>query len=190
MTPQTNTNTPYPGMTCAAVEFFVFDDEINIIHNRKMIDFTELPFSIIQQLDEAVDSDIEVKLALHDMHPVSKIKRLEQFAKCRFGGLDYEPDIAHNIMQEGEYWHCPLRGKCSHEGILCKLPKFNGVRLTKEEVDLMRMISSELTNEVIAELLNYKMGTYHQAKKNLYKKLRNIQTKQGVAMIAQRLNLI
>ncbi len=189
MTPQSNTNTLYPGMGCEAVEFYEQNGKLNVLHNKKMIPFTEVPFAVIQILKETIDANIEVKLALHEMHPHSQIQRLEQFAKCRFGGLDFEADIMDNVLQDGEYWPCPLRGKCTAEGILCKLPNINGVRLTNSEIDLLKLISSELTNEVIAEKLGYKMGTFHQVKKNLYKKL-NIQTKQGGAKIAQRLNII
>lgn len=190
MTPELkNNNTPYPGMTCSGLEFFVHDGELNVMHNRKVIDFTELPFAVIQQLREAIEQDKNVKMALMDIHPTSEVKRLEQFAKCRFGGLDFKPDILHNQMQEGEYWACPLRGRCEHEGVLCKMPTINGQRLTKPEVSLMRLISSEATNEVIAELLGYKMGTFHLEKKKLYSKLK-VQTKQGVAIISQHLNLI
>lgn len=188
MTPH-NTNTPYPGMANNSIEFFVHGNNLKVIHNQTITDFTELPFAVIQLLKEEIDHDLPAKLALHEMHPQSEYNRLEQFAKCRFGGLDFKADIKNNKLQEGEYWSCPNQGKCEAEGVLCKLPKFNGFRLSKTDINLMRLLSSELTNETISEKLGFKLGSFHLLKKNLYQKL-NIQTKQGLAIIAMSLNII
>ncbi|PHR71009.1 MAG: hypothetical protein COA67_07365 [Lutibacter sp.] len=192
MTPQAKPieNNPYPGLINSGIEFFNCPEgEVNIILNKRIILFTELPFAIIQILKEDISKNKDVELALHDMHPHSEYNRLEQFAKCRFGGLDFQADIENNTLQEGEYWDCPLHGKCAAEGIICKLPKVNGERLVKQEVDLMRLLSSEMTNEIIAEQLNLAFGTFHLVKKKLYKKLK-VLTKQGVARIATALNII
>lgn len=189
MTPQKNNNEVYPGMACSGMEFFVNGKSLNIIHNQKILPFAELPFKAIQLIKESINESREVELALHDMHPHSEWKRLEQFARCRFGGLDFNPDIKNNKLQEGEYWPCPLHGKCPSEGILCKLPKINGIRLSKEDVKLMQLVSTDLTNEVIAEMMNYKYGSFHLAKKKLYQKLK-VSTKQEVALIGKTLNLI
>lgn len=190
MTPRKNTNAPYPGMISSkSIEFFVTGNEVNVIHDKKISKFTELPFGAIQILQEAIDANKEIKLALHDMHPNSNYKRLEQFAKCRFGGLDFKPDIKNNKLQEGEYWPCPMHGNCEAEGTLCQLPKFKGIRLEKREVEFMQLLSSEMTNQVIAEELEMALGTFHAFKKKLYQKL-NIQTKQGITIIAYALNLI
>lgn len=188
MTPK-NTNAPYPGMANNSIEFFVHDNTLKVIHNQKITDFTELPFAVIQLLKEEIEKDLQVKLSLHDIHPTSEYDRLEQFAKCRFGGLDFKADIKNHELQEGEYWSCPNHGKCTAEGILCKLPKYNGFRLSKTDVNLMRLLASELTNETISEKLNFKYGTFHLLKKQLYKKLK-IQTKQGLAIVAMSLNII
>ena len=53
----------------------------------------------------------------------------------------------------------------------------------------MQHSSSELTNDVIAEKMGMAMGTLHQAKKILYKKI-GVQTKQRCAVVANYLGLI
>lgn len=188
----TTTNRMFPGMGCASVEFFLEikeTPELKVIQNSKVIPFSEIPFSIIRILEEAIHLDKEANLELHDMHPTSKMKRTEQFAICRFGGLDFQGDIKDGELQEGEYWSCPSHGNCKSEGILCKLPKINGEHLTKQEVQLMQYTSSDMTNEVIASELNLPFGSFHKAKKFLYEKL-GVQTKQEVVRIAVFLNLI
>jgi DNA-binding CsgD family transcriptional regulator len=178
-----------PGMACNSVEFFVHHSEMKAIQHGKVIDFTELPFATIEIMQEEIKKNKEVNLALHDMQPYSSIKRVEQFAKCRFGGLDFQGDIKNNQLQDGEYWPCPMHGNCPHEGVLCKLPLYNGIRLTKQDVQLLKLLVSNKTNDVVADEMRIPLGTFHQAKKNLYEKL-SIQTKQEAAVIAMSLNII
>jgi len=184
-----NSTNLLPGMVDKDVEMFVQNNELQVIQGGKIIPFAELAFATISILDEEIAKDKEVQLALHDMHPTSKIKRTEQFAKCRLGGLDFNPDIKDNVLQDGEYWPCPKRGNCPHEGILCKLPVINGKRLTQTEVKIMQLSSTEVTNEVMAEVLEVPLGTLHKFKKILYDFL-GIQTKQEATLLSKFFNLI
>ncbi len=186
---QSNTVTMYPGMVCSATEFFIENGETKIIQNAKVLPFCEISFGTQQILQEAINEDLNIKLALHDMHPNSSMKRLEQFAKCRFGGLDFQGDIKDGELQDGEYWPCPKRGTCPHEGILCKLPTYNNQRLTSQDVQLLQLTATNKTNEAIGEEMNLPMGSFHKAKKFLYVKL-GIQTKQEGVFISLFLNLI
>src|SRR5688572_10167974 len=104
----TNKNQLLPGIVNDDVEFFLDDDKLKVIASGKVMDFTELSFSNIQILREEIEADKELKIHLLDMHPNSEYKRLEQFVRCRFGGLDYEGDITKNVVQKGEWWDCPL----------------------------------------------------------------------------------
>ncbi len=188
----TNTTKPhmYAGLLNSGIEFFTVEDEVITFLNGKVLSFTELPFNVIQLLREEIENDISLKMALLDWHSNSEFKRLEQLAKCRFGGLDFKADIIDNKLQEGEYWDCPVRGACAYNGIICQAAKFQGADLSKIDIDLMKMLSTNLTNETIAGELNVPMGTFHKLKKMLYEKLGSIQTKQEVAVIATALNII
>lgn len=179
----------YPGMTCTATEFFIHNDELKVMSNGEIKNFNDLPFATIQILRDNINSDKKTKLALHDLQPSSEMKRIEQFARCRFGGLDFEGDIKNGELQDGEFWSCPNHGKCEHEGILCKLPKVNGRRLIKKEVEFLQLSATDYTNDVIAEKMKMPLGTLHQLKKILYKLL-VIQTKQEGSVMARDLNLI
>lgn len=185
----TKVSRPYPGMTCSSTEFFSYGQELKVIQNGAIKNFNEISFCTIQILKEAMSASDDISSALMEMHPNSEMKRIEQFARCRFGGLDFDPDIKDGVLQDGEFWACPFHGNCKHEGILCKLPVVNGHRLSKIDVLLMQKSSTEKTNEVIAEELDLPFGTFHKAKKHLYEKL-SIQTKQELVKIAIFLNLI
>lgn len=189
MTQFLNSNSMYPGMLCSSTEFFVSDGAVKIIQNSKVLPFCEISSATMQILDEAINSDLAVKLELFDMHPNSKMKRIEQFAKCRFGGLDFQGDLKDGVLQDGEYWDCPNHGNCKSEGILCKLPTYNNQRLEKQEVKLLQFMASNMTNDVIADELEMPLGSFHKLKKNVYDKL-GIQTKQEGTMVSFFLNLI
>lgn len=185
----TNDNKILPGLMSPGIEFFVHEDKVKAFSSGRTISFSEVSFTYMQILKEKIDSDNKVKEHLQAMHPNSEIKQIEQFVRCRFGGLDYQADMTTDEIQEGEYWDCPLRGMCKSEGVLCKAISFKESVLNNIDIKLMRLLTTNSTNEVIANELNMAMGTFHLAKKNLYKKL-DVQTKQEVTLIAIKLNLI
>jgi|SRR5690606_22815415 len=185
------TDKMYPGMISHEIELFVVENELKFIQNGKVSSFAELPYATFQLLRETIATDTEVQLHLKQMHPTSEYRRIEQFAKCRFGGLDFTGDICNETgtVQDGEYWDCPLRGKCMSEGILCKMPKVGSNRLTPVEIKLIQLTTTDKTNEVIAEEMQLPLGSFHKSKKNLYEKL-NISTKQCLTKLALSMNII
>lgn len=176
-------------MLCSGIEFFVHGEDEKVIQGGTIKDFSQASYGVIAILNEAINADAFIKAELMKMHPNSEHRRLRQFVRCRFGGLDMKSDIQGGELQEAEYWPCPLRGNCSAEGILCKMPSYNGSELTKDDIALMKLISTNLTNYNIAEALDIPYGSFHKVKTMLYSKL-GIITKQEVALIAVALNLI
>lgn len=179
-----------PGMSGHSVEFFKDGEDLKTIHKGNIIsDFASAPFFIIDALREEVRFSPLTEKALLELHPNDELKRLKQLATCRFGGLDYEADIQDGRLQDGEYWPCPIHGSCAHEGVLCKLPVVNGERLEATEVKLIKLLVTDRKNEVVAIELNIPLGSLHLAKKKLYAKL-GVQTKQELALLANRLNIV
>lgn len=179
----------FPGMACSSTEFFRHEKELKIIQNGTIKSFGETSFPTIQILREEIEKNSKVQTALSEMHPNSEIKRIEQFVSCRFGGLDFQPDLKEGILQDGEYWPCPNRGTCTFEGILCKLPKINGHRLNEMDVLLMQKTATDLKNDAIAEEVQIPLGTFHKIKQELYKKLA-VRTKQELVKVAIFFNII
>jgi DNA-binding NarL/FixJ family response regulator len=179
----------YPGMRCNSAEIFVDDDSVQVISNGSVKPFAEISFPHYQLLKEAVYADPEVLNELIKMHPTSEAAQIEQFAKCRFGGIDFYPDIKDNQLSDGDYWDCPLKGICAAEGIICRSVKYNGHSLSKIQISLIKLLVTGMTNATIALMLEIAEGTMHLLKKELYR-IFDVQTKQELALKAQQINLI
>ena len=186
---QSNCNKVYPGMINASTEFFIEDETLFVIQNKKIEPFSKLSASTIVLLEEEIEKASDVKKALFSLHPFSAEKRLKQFVSCRFGGLDFQADVKEGKLQEGEFWDCSKRGNCVHEGVLCKLPFFKNNVLTPKDIQLMKLIATNKTNEAIADEMNLPMGSFHKCKWQLYKKL-EAQTKHEVVLAGVILNVI
>lgn len=179
----------YPGMIDGSTEFFLYEKELKVIQNGVVKNFTDLSSYTMGMLKEAINADKPTKLALLEMHPNSEMRRLEQFAICRFGGLDFQADIKDNVLQDGEFFECPKRSACPHNGILCKLPVVNGTRLTHEDVQLMQLSTTELTNEAIADKMKLPLGSFHKKKNRIHSFL-GVNTRPGITKFCSFLNLI
>lgn len=195
----TTANNFYPGMVDNHYELFHYQDELKVLNNGNIFGFDDLPESIINHIADLLDSDDQAMDFIHFNHvPVNASNPAEIFAYCRFGGLDFTPDLKVSCVegdtgvieiQDGEYWDCPMASSCSGRGILCKMPVYKGYRLTPTDVDVMKLLKTNLTNESIAHQLEMPMGSLHLLKKNLYKNLGNLQTRQEVTLVASFLNI-
>lgn len=179
----------YPGMIDNKIEFFDVEGQMKFMTESKIECTSKLPFAIMQMANEEINKDPKVKEALYKWHPESEFKRLNQFLKCRYGGLDYTADFENNEFKQGDYFHCPKRASCPFNGIICKSPVYNNKELSSIDIQLMIQLSGTNTNEVIALELNKPLGSLHKLKQALYEKL-GVQTKQEIARIAVSLNLI
>lgn len=188
-TTQSTTPRIYPGLTDSSVEFWNHDDETKVLSQGKVTDFYDTPISILLLIREQLSKEHDTDAQLKEWHPESEMKRMEKFVRCRYGGLDFKPDVINLQLQAGEYWPCPLRGKCRGEGIVCKNAVYNNQELTGKDIKLIQLLSTNLTNEALADKFKMCMGTFNLFKKELYKKL-NIQTKQEAVLVAVELNLL
>lgn len=180
----------YPGLVCDSVEFFSRDGQMKFIQSGQVRSLSELPFPIIETIKKVIQENEELQTELEYHHPESEWGQISMLVNCRFGGLDFFPDLKDGKLSDGDYWDCPVRGNCRSEGIICKSPVFQGQSLSKDEVKLIQLLSTTETNENIAQTMEMPLGSFHLIKKRLYEKLGNIQTKQELALIAVRLNLI
>lgn len=179
----------YPGLICSSVEIFVHENQLKAFAKGQTCDFQDLPYAYHAILSEAMEKEPTTLSILNEWYPESKVKQLEQFAKCRFGGLDYTPDIKNMELQDGEYWECPLRGACKGEGIVCRSVVYNNNILSNQHIKLLKMLATNMTNQNLYEAMAMCEGTFNKFKKELYAIL-GIQTKQEAACISKDLNLI
>ncbi len=185
----THNNRVFPGLLDSNIEFFNKGNDLKVFSNGSVMDFKDVPPIIYNYLNERLHDDLPALAILESWYPNSTVDQIFKFTKCRFGGLDYTPDIAQNKLQPGEYWECPKRGNCIGEGIVCKNANYNNQELTHDDVTLMKMLTTNKTNEVIAQDINVSFGQLHKHKKILYNKI-DAQTRQCVSSVLAHLNLI
>lgn len=179
-----------PGMLCNSIEFFENDNQLNVIMNGHVRKFNELPTPVYNLINEEMYRHPQAVAILEEWYPDSEMKQTETFARCRFGDLDPQADLLDGAFSKPEFWDCPYRGSCKGEGIICALPNYKGEVLSSDEVQLLTMLTTAMTNEAIASKLDIALGTFHQTKQKLYSKLGGIQTKQEATLRALELNII
>lgn len=180
----------YPGMITNEVEFFTTGEELKVIHNGKIYSFNELDASILKILKDVMVNDQDAHAVLIKWFPNQELKQIEKFTQCRFGGLDFNADInSAGKLQKGEYWECPLRGNCAGEGIVCRNIHYNNQVINNEEIQLIKLLVTDKTNDEIAEEMDLKLGTLHFKKRVLYEKL-EITTKQELTLFAVKYNIV
>jgi DNA-binding CsgD family transcriptional regulator len=186
----TTQNRIHPGLLCRSIEFFTGKNgKLKVLSGGKVREFSNSSYTHHQILKEAIAKEPETFKLLNEWYPHSELKRLIQFGSCRFGGLDYEPDVIDFKLQEGEYISCPVRHLCPGAGVLCQTPRYKGTIIEFNEVKIIQALATTDTNEAIADNLGMALGSFHLAKKILYDKLK-IQTKQEAVLIGRDLNLL
>lgn len=179
----------YPGMIDSSIEFFFDGTNTLFLTNGHIGRISNVPEKIKKIIISEIKKDSEVEFILQDWFPKNNERQIEEFVKCRFGGLDFQADITESgQLQKGEYWDCPLRGKCKGEGKLCQHIRYNNQIIDSKEITLIKLLITDLTNNEISRIMNIPLGTIHLMKKNLYEKL-EITTKQELALIAVKKNI-
>lgn len=179
----------YPGLLCNSLEFFRDGFTTRFFSDGRVRTFSELPSYYVDIIREYISQHADIDTALKLFEPDSEVKRLEKFCECRFGGLDFKADIKDGVLQDGDYWECPVRDICPGANIVCKPLTYNGHVISVIEIKLIRLLATDFTNEVIADELSLAQGTLHLFKKNLYQKL-DVKTKQELTLIGVELNLL
>ena len=104
---------------------------------------------------------------------------VHRFIRCNFGEYDqYNYDINNNGDFKFEEVHCPLRGECKHEGVICK-PCVN-TNLSDREKEVLKLIAEGEKREDIAEKLFISPGTVNRHRENIRAK---IQAKNTADMV-------
>lgn len=95
---------------------------------------------------------------------------VHRFIRCNFGEYDqHNLDINHNGVFQFEEVRCPLRGECEFEGMVCK-PELN-TNLTERELEVFRLIASNLQTDAIAVELHISPCTVNRHRENIKAKV-------------------
>lgn len=96
---------------------------------------------------------------------------VHRFIRCNFGEYDqYNLDIDRDGQLIFEEVKCPLRGECEHEGVICR-PELD-TALTDREMDVFRLIASNIQTDDIATELHISPCTVNRHRENIKAKIK------------------
>ena len=99
-----------------------------------------------------------------------EFKVVHRFIRCNFGEYDqYNFDINKDGLFMFEEVKCPLRGECEHENVICR-PELD-TALTEREMEVFRLIASNLQTDMIAGELHLSPCTVNRHRENIKAKI-------------------
>jgi DNA-binding CsgD family transcriptional regulator len=95
---------------------------------------------------------------------------VRRFIKCNWSQFDNVADMDDEGNLHFEFTYCPMRGECKYFKIICE-PKYN-VQISASEMNVLRLIVKEFTDEEIADTLHISIYTVQNHRKNMMRKLK------------------
>ncbi|MEC5157088.1 helix-turn-helix transcriptional regulator [Chryseobacterium sp. MP_3.2] len=182
----------YPGMCDDSLEIFFHPEEqkLKAIDNGSVKDFSVVSAAKKQFLNHMIETDSKLAEVLESMIPNDHLAQIEKIAKCRFGGLNFQPDycgttktINHDII------NCAIRKTCIGCGIVCKNLSYQGEEISNIDVLAIQLMASDHKTEVLAEELNMPLGTFHVYRTKFFNRL-GVKSKPELARVGVELGLI
>lgn len=168
-------------MILCNVEFYSTPDGEVMIkgHNQPVRKLEESDRSLVQTLFAVIRDRYPIAFRrLSEIYSVNERNRyhfefliIHRFARCNFGEYDQQRyDIDHNGAFQFEEVHCPLRGECKDEGIICK-PELDS-KLSSRELEILALIADGMQTVEIANELSISTATVNRHRENMKAKLR------------------
>jgi DNA-binding CsgD family transcriptional regulator len=157
----------YPGMLDQSKEYFNYDNDVFFISNGEIKLFDEEESH--PELEQILDDEEDLNELMKKWFGNEKKIKLKTLAGCRFGALNFTPDFNEGVSSN-DYCECKYRGSCPGENIICKPVSFKGVEISNQEIELLKMLSTNEKNSTIAERLDLPVGTFNVLKTNTYQK--------------------
>lgn len=173
----------YPGMLDARIEYFAEGPQVYKIKKGAVKKFEDVKEH--RELQFIIENETGLQDILSKMCNNDQREMQQKLASCRFGALNFEADFDHLGNASHDFVDCHLRGNCIGEHIVCKPLVLKGEEITEKQLEILRGCASNLTNEVLAEIVDMPLGSFNVLKQKTYKQL-HIQTKQeGVLLLTQ-----
>ena len=159
-------------------EFYICDDKLFCMTDGRSEEVTEKNHDLIEEMLQRIENFYpEAYKALSESYEKSQLNssyynflRVRRFLKCNFGDLDTSDHDDQDGVFNFEKIHCPLRGECKFEGIIC-MPKFNS-NLSDAELRVMRLYYNNESIDRIADHLYLSGHTVRNHIKASYAKLK------------------
>lgn len=151
------------------VEIFTSADGHDLVVNQKdqyrQLSETD---SIINVVDDMINNRYpKAAKRLADRYS-DQFSRVRRFCKCNFGKNDSIPDIDGEHMNL-EFVHCPLRGECEDENVICNPELSTGLTVRETQV-VVEFAKGKLAKEV-AYMFQITQRTAEAHKRNIYAKI-------------------
>jgi len=169
------------------IEFFGILETMQVqwLQNGNVHSFEELSAKNYTILANAYNSNAaalqHISCIVEQGSFISFKRQVEIYTYFMYGGLDGNPDLVNDELQEPEnYRH-------SRDCISLKFKKIklNGSPLKSREVQMIDLFIEDDKDDVIAEKMGIAVSTYNQHKKELFTKT-GLHTKTAVAVAAVR----
>jgi DNA-binding NarL/FixJ family response regulator len=170
-----------------AIEFFGIPEtlEVQWIQNGKVHSFKKLSPGDFSRLVNAYRSNAEalqhISCRVEEGSFISFKRQVELYTYFMYGGLDGNPDLVNDELQEPENY----RHSRNCISLKFKKIKLNGSPLKPREVQMIDLFIEDDKDDVIAEKMGIAVSTYNQHKKELFTKT-GLHTKTAVAVAAVR----
>jgi DNA-binding CsgD family transcriptional regulator len=177
-----------PDCFIEGIEFFVMNGEVQFIQNGVWYLFDEMDIAIFAQVREKILKDSKAVKGLELLGITDEREQVRQFIKCRFGDFTKVADITPGGEFNYEYFECTER-PCPADGFLCVTPPVPHGRLTRHDCEIIRKVTQDLPNKIIAGLGHRSIETVNRQMTNIAGKI-GCHTKAGIAFFAGQHNII
>jgi len=146
------------------IEFFATKGDVYMVcPEGEVKNFGQFPASVLDRLQAEIEKDYQLEQALEKITGTG-VNAIRQFIRCRFGAYNNQGDLVDDKLTS-EYVDCEKRGKCPHEGVICRS------ELTTRELEVTRLIASDLGDKQIAARLFISPHTVARHRANIEEKL-------------------
>ncbi|RYE28374.1 MAG: LuxR family transcriptional regulator, partial [Sphingobacteriaceae bacterium] len=150
------------GLLNGNIEFFMDQERVHLykLKEGRVVPFESWSENIKSIIWRHITADPKRFRALIFLARADRDRMIRQFMICLYGGFDNQADMVGGRLQQQEYWACPKRGSCPHEGIICaKLQTDTGAYLSNQEIKVLKLIAAGYLDKEIAAELNISVNT-------------------------------
>jgi DNA-binding CsgD family transcriptional regulator len=158
-----------PGMNAHEAEIFFDGDTLQIVFDKKIYPWAEMPSPVREMLKVELANDAPARKIMDDAGVNLLSDRLYIYAKCRFGGYNLTPDLhLMGIRSSSEQWDCGCNGNCCLAPLFREtMPAKNGI-LNKRHIQIIKLLGQGLQTKEIANILCTSIQTIDKAKQRIF----------------------
>lgn len=141
------------GIIGKGIEIFKSGDFLYFINEGVRKPYHLMPKEFRSAFQSELNSDNEAKRIIYEQFNISSYEDMEiKFIECRYGNLDYTPDLIDGILFH-DAPRCNNIEQCPGFGKVCKIPTPINGKLTRQEYRIITFIAEGLQTKEISNIL-------------------------------------